>query len=219
MSVITARGQQVQDSINSKKIDLKEVYIRLKDGDSGKVRVLGLYDYVEYKAHGSFTHGIYTQPCIAVTGKECPLCKAANSGEEGFDVLYAKKRYVFALGDLATGTIKVWDCSKNQAKALIEQINEYKDDIDTLAFNFKRTGTKTETTFSLNPIIRLTGDDAEKFSKFDGVKVEDELFEQVLQARSEELMLKVLDAADFPMEKHFPNFVRETTEGSNGLVF
>ena len=32
-------------------------------------------------------------------------------------------------------------------------------------------------------------------------------------------MLKVLDAADFPMEKHFPNFVRETTEGSNGLVF
>lgn len=209
MSIITARGQEVEQTINQKKVDLKNVYIRLKENESVRVRVLGLHDYVEYKAHGSFSHKVYTQPCIEPLNKACPLCVASKSGEEGFDALYAKKRYLFAFADLDTGEIKVWDCSKAQAKSLISQINEYADDINEIAFNFKRTGTKTETKFSLNPILKLKGDDVDKFQKFDGEVIEDSFFESVLVPRSEQMMMDVLKEAGFPVVEYFPNYVEK----------
>lgn len=221
MSLITARGQEVEQSINQKKVDLKSVFIRLKEGDSVKVRVLGIHDYVEYKAHGSFAHKIYTQPCIEPLGKECPLCVASKSGEEGYDVLYAKKRYLMAFADLDKGELRVLDLTKGQAKKLIAQIKEYADDINDIAFNLKRTGTKTETAISLNPILKLKGDDVEKFAKFDDMAVEDSFFESVLVPRSEQMMMGVLKESGFPVIEFFPDYVEEVSEGEaqeNGEV-
>lgn len=216
MSLITARGQEVEQSINQKKVDLKSIFIRLKEGDSLKVRVLGIHDYVEYKAHGSFAHKIYTQPCIEPLGKECPLCLASKSGEEGYDGLYVKKRYLIAFADLDKGELRVLDITKGQAKKLIAQIKEYADDITEIAFNLKRTGTKTETSISLNPILKLKGDDVEKFAKFDDVQVEDSFFESVLVPRTEQMMMAVLKESGFPVLDYFPDYVEETTEGQNG---
>lgn len=212
MSLITAKGSEVELSINKKKVDLSQAYIRLKEGDSVKVRLLGTDDYVEYLAHSSFAHKVYTQPCITPTGEVCPLCVAGKSGEEEFDILYPKKRYLFAFADLDSGDIRVWDCSKAQAKVLINAIKEYADDINEIAFNFKRSGTKTETTYSLNPILKLKGDDVEKFRKFDGEKVTLEFFESVLQPRTKDMMLDVLMAAEFPVEEYFPDYVPKDKE-------
>ncbi|URZ16912.1 hypothetical protein [Clostridium felsineum] len=224
MGLINAKGNEINFE---GKVDLKKVFIRLKENQAIKVRVLGLTDYVEYKAHSDFGNKVYTQPCIEPLDKECPLCVASKSGVEGFDGLYVKKRYLFALGDLETGEIRVWDCSKSQAKSLIAQIKDYADDIGETAFNFKRTGNKTETSYTLNPILKLKGEDKEKFSKFDGVEVSDSFFESVLQPRPEQIMLEVLDDAGFPMQDYFPTYRRseptpaqggQATDGGDDLI-
>lgn len=203
MGLITARGNQVKESVNKQKVDLTKVYYRLKQGEGVKVRLLGTTDYVEYKAHSSFTHKVYTQPCVGVTGAECPLCTASKSGIEDFEALYPRKRYLFAFGDLENGDIRVIDVSKNQAKKLIADIEEYADNIGEIAFNLKRTGEKTDTTYSLNPILRLAGGDAEKFDSFEGVVVTDEFFNDVLVPRSFEMQVEILKEAGFPVEEYF----------------
>jgi hypothetical protein len=212
MAIFTARGEQAKENINRQNVDLSKVRINLKSGQSRKVRILGLNDYVEYKAHSSFNHKIYTQPCIEVLGKECPLCTASKSGIEEFEALRPKKRYVFAFGDMETGTTMIVDVSKGQAKKLISAIEEYKDEIDELAFNLKKEGEKTETAYLLNPIIKMKGYDQEQFDALDGIVVTDEFFSTVLNPRTEELMVKVLHEANFPVA----DFGMELPEEENG---
>lgn len=203
MSLVSAKGTD----INLNSVDLKAVYIRLKDGEAVKLRVLGLTDYIEYKAHSDFNNKVYTQPCIAPLDKVCPLCIASKSGIEEFKNLYARRRYLFAFGDMATGKLRVWDCSYGQAKDLLGQIAEYKDDIAETAFNFKRTGTKTETSYKLNPILKMKGDDAEKFHAFDDEEVPESFYESCLVPKSEQLMMDVLNEAGFPVIEFFPEYV------------
>lgn len=212
MSLVTGKGSE----INFNNVDLKKVYIRLKENEAVRVRVLGLTDYVEYKAHGDFNLKVYTQPCIEPMGSTCSLCTASRSGIEEFSNLYAKKRYIFAFADIDSGELRVWDCSKSQAKDLLGQIAEYSDDINDIAFNFKRTGNKTETSYKLNPILKLKGEDVDKFHKFDDETVEMSFYESVLVPRSEKMMLDILNEAGFPMSEYFPEYSEEAhTENSN----
>lgn len=202
MSLFTARGQEVKESINKTKVDLSKVQIRLKSNESVKVRILGLNDYVEYLAHSSFNHKIYTQPCVAVTGANCPLCIASKSGVEGYEALVPRKRYIFAVGDMESGEIKILDVSKNQAKKLIADIEEYKEDINDIAFNLKKVGEGTSTGYSLNPILKMRGNDQELFDALEGVEVTDEFFSSVLVPRKEELQVKILAESGFDVEAY-----------------
>lgn len=205
--MFTARGTEVQENINKKKVDLKNVYYRMKSGESAKVRLLGTTDYVEYISHGSFSHKVYTQPCVAVIGKECPLCIASKSGVEGFDALYPRKRYVFVFADLVSGELKALDVSKNQAKKLIEDIVEYTDEINEIAFNLKKTGESTNTIYSLNPILKMKGQEPVQFEAGADLEVTDEFLNSVLVPRSEELQIKTLAEAGFPVEEYFAKVV------------
>lgn len=203
MSVITARGQAAKESANKKSqsIDYKKIYIRLKDGDSVRVRLLSNIDYVEYMAHGDFNLGIYTQPCLKPAGKPCALCEAANSGLEKFEKLYARKRYLFALADIDDGSVRMFDATKGQATGLIDTIESYSEDLQDVAFTFKRTGTKTETLYSLNPILKMKPADKEKFDKFNGQEVDDSLFEAVLSPRTYEQQIEELQKAGFQVDQ------------------
>lgn len=212
MALFTARGQQVKENINRQKVDLSKVQIRLKQNESVKVRVLGLNDYVEYLAHSSFQHKIYTQPCVGVTGANCPLCTASKSGIEGFDALVPRKRYIFAFGDMESGEIKILDVSKNQAKKLIADMEEYADDINDIAFNLKKVGEGTSTGYSLNPILKMKGNDQDQFDAFEDVEVTDEYFGSVLVPRKEELQVKILHESGFPVEE----FGMELPEDAEG---
>jgi hypothetical protein len=207
MSLFTATGEQAKQSASKKNVDLKTAYIRLKEGESVRVRVLGLTDYVEYKAHGDFNLGIYTQPCITPqTGELDPLCIASKSGVEGFEKLAPKKRYIFALYDIDMKAVRFWDCSKTQATKMIGDIEEYKESIidgDVLAFNFKRTGNKTETVYSLNPILKLDEKGKEGFASADEVQVEMKDFEAVLIPRTVEQQIEALKQAGFPVDEYF----------------
>lgn len=218
MSIITAKGSQVAENVNKTNIDFKKVFIRLKDGESVKVRLLGVQDYVEYKAHANgFNIGVYTQPCIAPTGVECPLCTAHKSGIEEFEqALKPSYRYLVAMADIESGELRVWDCSKKQLKTFISQLEEYKEiieDGDELAFTFKRTGNKTDTSYTLSPILKLNNTLKEGYAKFDGQEVEISFFEQVLQPRSEKMMVSVLKEAGFPTDQYFPHVQLDDSNG------
>ena len=223
MSMISKRGQEVKEAVNKDSIDLKKVFIRLKDGQSIKVRLLGVQDYVQYRAHANgFNFGIYSQPCLAPTGVECPLCKAYEHDKEAYKDLRPSNKYLVAMADLEEGMIRVWDCSKNQLKNLIAQISEYEEDIATgeeMMFTFKRTGTKTSTTYTLSPIInkKQRADLEDNYHKFDDMVVEDSFFEGCLVPRSESIIMNALKQAGLPVETIFPDYVfEEATE--NGSV-
>ena len=203
MSVITARGKAAKESATkaNSSIDFKKVYIRLKDGESVRVRLMSSEDYVEYKAHGSYNLGIWTQACLEPAGKPCALCEAAKTAySDDIKNLYARKRYLFAMADLNTGELRVFDATKGQATNLIDTIEEYAENLGDVAFTFKRTGNKTETNYSLKPILKPKGDDKEKFAKFDELEVTDEFFEAVLLPRTYEQQVEALTEAGFPVE-------------------
>lgn len=215
MSIFTKRGAEAKESIEKKNVDLKNAYYRMKSGDSAKVRILSAQDFVEYLSHGSFAHKVYTQSCVSVLGQECPMCVASKSGIEGFDALYPKKRYVFVFGDMASGELKALDVSKNQAKALISAIEEYKDDLHELAFTLKKTGESTSTTYSLNPIIRMKDDEPAQFEGLADLEVTDEYLESILQPRTVEFQVSVLKDAGFPTDEYFPHIkIEDKSEGT-----
>lgn len=213
MSVLMGRGEQAKKALESgSKIDLKKIFIRLKAGQSRKVRILTPYDYVAYKAHGHYAKGVFTQPCIKVAGERCLLCEAANyegdlvekddKGKSVWSSMYARKRVLFAFVDLEEDEIRVFDATKSQADGLIATIDEYADELDSIAFTFKRTGERNETSYTLSPIMpKKMAEVQEVFDKWDGKEVPDELFEEAVQARTNEQQAKELKQAGFPVEK------------------
>lgn len=204
MSLFTATGEEAKKSANQKNVDLKKAYIRLKENESVRVRVLKKDDYVEYMAQGDYNLDIYTQPQIdAILGYASPLTVASKSGVEGFDKLYAKKRYIFALYDIDQKMVRFWDCSKAQATKMIGDIEEYADNIGEIAFNFKRVGNKTETVYSLNPILKLDDAGKEGFETANDVTVDITDFDAVLKPRSAEQQIELLKQAGFPVEQFF----------------
>jgi hypothetical protein len=206
MSLLTARGQQALESAKQKKVDLKKVYIRLKDGDSVRVRLLGITERTvgEYKAHGDFKKGIYTKPCIAPTGEECPYCVAANSGVEGWDKFYAKKRYLIVFFDIDAQALRVWDASKQQGETVLKLMEEYADSINDMPFTFKRTGSDgSNTTYNLIPILKLSDEDKKKFEAGANVEIPENFFDQILIPLTREQMIQNLMKAGFPVADFF----------------
>lgn len=225
MGLIQKKGQEVKEAVSKDNVDLKKVFIRLKDGQSLKVRILGVEDYVQYKAHANgYNFGIYTQPCLAPTGKECPLCKTYEYDKEEYKDLHPSNRYLVAMADLESKEVRVWDCSKTQLKGFISQLDEYAQDIrdgEEMMFTFKRSGTKTSTTYTLSPIINKKQLNLleEAYHSFDGMVVEDSFFEACLQPRTENFIMDNLKQGGLPVEDIFPDYVftnegatQETTE-------
>lgn len=217
MSGLMKRGASAIESLEEKKVDLKNVYYRLKPNESVKVRILSVNDMVEYLAHSDYAHRIFTQPCSTPAGKPCPLCVAAKSGVEGYDALKPRKRYVFAFGDLMTGEIKILDVSKNQAIALLSSLREYEEELGEVAFTLKRTGEGTATSYVLNPILKMKNEEPAQFHAFDGMTVEDAFFNQVLNVRDEEFVVKTLAEAGFPVAQFFPHINLEEQPKADDL--
>lgn len=213
MPIFMGRGEEAKKAIENSggSLDLKKAFIRLKAGQSVRVRILTPYDYVAYKSHGHYSKGVFTQPCLKVIGERCLMCEAANydgelvekddKGKSVWNPLYAKKRVLFGFVDLDEDMIRVFDATKKQADALIATIDEYADELDSLAFKLSRTGEKNETTYSLSPILpKKMKDIQEVFDKWEGKTIEDVLFEEALQARTLEEQAKELQRAGFPVK-------------------
>lgn len=220
MSLFTKKGTEAKKSATEKNVDLKKVYVRLKDGDGVRVRLLGITDNTvrEYKSHGDFNKGIYTSPCIEPAGVECPYCVASQSGVEGWDTFYARKRYLFVFFDIDTQALRVWDASKQQGEALLKLMEEYDESIEDMAFTFKRTGAgASDTSYNLIPILKLKAEDKEKFEAGADVDVPEDFLDSVLIPRTREQMIENLKKADFPVEDFFSDAKPEQELDETGV--
>ena len=224
MGLIAAKGSAAVESANKASVDLKETMIRLKDGDSVKVRLLGTEDYVEYLAVSDFNLGVFTQPSREPLGEKDYFVEAgrlADAGkvDEKFKTLYPKKRYLIAMADVATGKLRAWDASKSQFNSFVAQLEDYKEliaDGDEAVFTFKRSGNKTDTTYSLQYVPKPKAAELEGFHKFDGKEATIEFFESLLQPRTPKLQVSVLKEKGFPVEEYFPEVdLSEETEGTD----
>lgn len=223
MSLFTAKGNEVKEQVKKQKVDLKEAFIRLKaENESIHVRVLGLEDFVSYRAHGDYKKELYNTPCLKVAGQLCPYCIAHDKGGEEWKDFYAKERYMFAFGDLLSGKVKILEVSKNQAKKLISQIDEYADEIvnGEVAFNLTRAGTGTATVYVLNMIPpKRMKDLQDKYDVFNDVEVDLEFFEERLVSKSPTYMLNLLEDAGFPIDAHFDaELVKQAREEKQKLT-
>ena len=209
-SLFTAKGEAAVASASKKNLDLKKVYIRLKEGESKRVRVLGITENTvrEYMSQGDFNIGIFTQPDISpILGGPSPLTIASKSGIEKFEKLYVKKRYLMVFADLdapeGESPLRVWDCSKAQGVAMQTLWKEYDDSKDDVAFTLKRTGDKTETVFHLLPIMKLKPEDKVKFEALEGIEVPADFLDNVLTPRTEAQQIELLEKAGFPVKDFF----------------
>jgi len=216
MGVITGKGKEIKKHIKPKddgeKLDFKKIRINKdlkKEGDLVRVRVLSDEDYTTYEAHGSYTNGIYTTPCTnpldsngnqLVEGGRCLYCEAVEHGFEPNE-LKSKTRFLFAFYDIDMEMVRIHEVSYNQGVSLIGDIDTYAEDLDDYAFELKRKGTGTKTTYTLQPILKLKGDDKDRFDKAAGQKVDEDLFERVLYVKNLNQQAIDLENAGFDVEK------------------
>lgn len=244
MSLIGKKGNEVLKNLNEpeheyEKVDFKELYIRLKEKESITVRLLGTEDFISYKAHASgFALGLYSTPCIAPLGKECPLCKVnkyayENGHDDEMKGTKVTERYLVAMVDLATEKIRLWDCSKGQLKSFLEDLEDYKDMIEEgeeIYFKFSRSGSGKETKYSLKPILapkqlnEVKAKYSEVFRKFDGVEVQDSDFEKGLVPKApEKLIQEIFDSKISHSSVVFNNirtpFVKNTVMEDEDIPF
>lgn len=201
MSVITARGTEARENAEKERLDTSKIYLRLKNGESHKVRVLSVTDYVEYNAVQDWDNGIYSQP----VGPDSPLVKAHKEGGPSFEGLFPRKRYAFVFASIETGELVAFDASKNQAKNLISTIEEYADNIGETAFTFKRTGEKTATVYSLNPKLKMDATEQSAFDAFNDTEVEMAFFESILQPNDDKFVVKLMAEIDPSIVSLFPH--------------
>jgi hypothetical protein len=211
MSVFTGKGKGIKEQMKNRKkasegekLDYKKIKINKdlkKEGDSIRVRILGNEDFTTYEAHGSYEKGIYTTPCIDPNGtgeQRCLMCEASK--HEGFKELKTSTRFLFAFYDIDMEMVRYIEVSYTQGGSLMDDIEEYEDSLEDVAFTLKRQGTGTKTTYKLSPILKLKGDDKERFDKADGLKVEDNFFEKALYIKSTNQMGIDLENAGFDVE-------------------
>ncbi|MED4841540.1 hypothetical protein P9695_14805 [Weizmannia sp. CD-2023] len=227
MGVITGKGKEIKKHIKPKddgeKLDYKKIKINKdlkKEGDLVRVRVLSDEDYTTYESHGSFTNGIYTTPCTNprdTSGNplnkdgRCLYCEAVEHGfEEG--ELKSKTRFLFAFYDIDMEMVRVLEVSYNQGISLIGDIDTYAEDIDEYAFELKRKGTGTKTAYTLQPILKLRGDDKKRFDSAEGQKVDEDLFEKVLYVKNLNQQAVDLENAGFDVEKELGFEIKDETK-------
>ena len=227
MGLISAKGNEAVQSAGKSSVDLSEIMIRLKDKEAVKVRLLSAEDFVEYEAISEYNLGVYTQPSREPLGEKDYFIEAgklakqkADGVDEKFEKLFPRKRYLIAMADIGTGKLRAWDCSKAQFNNFIAQLEEYKElieDGEQIVFNFKRSGNSTDTTYTLQPVMKkLTAAEKEAYDSFDEVVADIEFFESLLQPRTPKLQVSVLKEKGFPVEKYFPevDISEESAEGT-----
>lgn len=199
-------GDAAIKEVNTERKSFKDTFITLKKGESVKVRILSRQAIIAYKAHSSFEHKIYTTPCVRPLGEDCILCNVANSGREEFKKVYAKPRYMIAFGDMESGDIKFYECSKATAKLFEETCLEYEEELNTNFFTLKKTGDKGE--HSIQIALKFKGTEKEQFDNFEGIEVTEDMFEAVLQPRNPDFILEALYNAGYPVREELdPTFV------------
>lgn len=221
MSFIKARGEEAAAVAAKEKVSVEKLLKTFKSGDSYRVRIAGVTDFVSYESHSVFGKngtGILTTPCVH--GKECPYCQATTALYAEFNrtqdeevkgvagQLKKKERFLFGFINLEDGQPLVLDFSKKQAKGLIDIIKKNATKINKNAFEISKNGSGQATIVALDRLDEedLSAAELKAFTDAAKTKILDEQFE-VLQVKTIEEALTDLRNFGFATERIGTNAV------------
>ncbi|WP_244863407.1 hypothetical protein [Paenibacillus cisolokensis] len=121
-------------------------------------------------------------------------------------LLKGKPKYLVAFVNLADGQYGVVDLTPKQASGVFATIQKYAKRLDKLAFELSKTGSSTNTTVSLTPILdmdeELTEQERKNFEAADALEPFDfALFETCLYVADEAEQTKNLEIAGFDIRR------------------
>lgn len=231
-SMFTKRGAAAVTSATAEKETKSSVLVSFTSGTTLKVRIKSKEDSVEYFAYGMFgkvSTFVPKNPADRndrgyVTGNAGPWDRAAqllyddakaakDAGDEAKAekirqqayLLKGKAKYLVAFGNLADGADIVVDLTPKQAAGVFATIEKYAKKLGTMAFELTKSGSSTNTTVTLSPIIDMDEDltDAERanFAKAGEKPFDFEQFETCLFVADEAEQIKNLVVAGFDIAR------------------
>lgn len=220
LSLIAKKGRAAAESAMSEGGKVFESLVSFKSGMTYIVRVPSLDDFVEFYCHSVFKV-FYSTVCTRAAGKDDLYDKAvsllyddANKAKDATNEelakelrqqayqLKAKPRYLFGFFNLDDGEPILIDVSKKQAQALITAIDKYEKRVDIMAFELSKSGSGTNTTVSLLPMLDdITPTHQKNFEATEGKEFPGELYGKVLYAKDENKQVEDLIAFGFDVSR------------------
>lgn len=185
-NIFIASGKEVKERAENKGLTpRKNVFIRLADGES--VRIAFFPDqeslFKEYYCHTDFMRKIYSHPCIL---ENCPSCQAN---------IKRSRKVLIPVYDLDNKDVRIIDASITQFTTIARVMEEYKD--EKIAFKYSRSGTGTNTVYTLTPILpnKLSNEDKQKMNELHEIqaKITDEFLLKALNPKTREQMIEMLE--------------------------
>lgn len=232
MSQFTRKGSAAVSAATADKETKQSAHVPFPSGTTLKVRILSPEDSAEYYAHSIFGKVPTFVPKVPaernergfITGNPSLFDQAADllyaeakalkdAGNEAAAekvrneayLLKSKPRYLVGFGNLETGELGFVDLTPKQAKTVFAAITKYAKKLDKLAFELSKTGSSTDTTVTLSPILDMDEDlsDAERenFGKLDGKQFEFALFDGFLYEADEAEQATNLVKAGFDISR------------------
>lgn len=231
MSQFTKRGTAAVESATAEKDAGTSLHVPFPSGATLKVRIKSAEDSAEYYAHSYFGKVSTFVPKVPadrnakgyVTGNASVWDRAADllyadakaldsaGDSKGAEdkrkeayLLKSKPRYLVGFGNVETGEDGFVDLTPKQAKGVFAAIAKYAKKLDKIAFELTKSGSSTDTTVTLSPILDmdedLTEEERKNFDKcgekpFDFVAFEGFLFEADEAEQTRNLVIAGFDIA------------------------
>ena len=203
----------------------KKSFASLANGNTYKVRALGLTDFITFRSYGIYkvVNSFTPEKLPTLNAKGFPVenltpwdkasdyyakqmfeetdeaKKAALSVEAA--KYRGKQRFALGFIDLETGEPVVFDLSKNQALAVHAVLKKNAAKLDKKAFEIEKSGKGNSTTALLTPLDLddLTEKERENFAKYDGQHFDGSNFDGLLYVANEEEQKQLLKQAGFDL--------------------
>ena len=198
-------------------------FASLANGNTFKVRALGLSDFITFRSYGIFKviNSFTPEKLPTLNAKGFPvdnltpwdkasdyyIKKAFDTKDEVKQKVLreeaakyrGKQRFAMGFIDLATGEPVVFDLSKNQALAVHAVLKKNAAKLDKKAFEIEKSGSGNSTTALLTPIDldELTTKEQENFAKYEGKSFNEEDFDGLIYIATEEEQVQSLVQAGF----------------------
>lgn len=228
MSIFSKRGSEAVAAATAEKDGKESALVAFPSGTTLKVRVKSAEDSAEYYGYSIFKKVntfVPKEPAQRnakgfITGNPTVWDRAAEyyygmakqareagdeaAAKEYSDAAYlfkGKPRYLMGFGSLETGEDIVVDLSAKQAKTIIAAIQKYAKKLDKIAFELSKSGSSTDTTVTLTPILDMDEDLTEQeranFVKCGEKPFDFAVFEDCLYIADETEQIKNLVVAGF----------------------
>lgn len=204
MSILLSKGSETLD--NSEKgggKGNKAGFIRLKSGESIRIAFVAdraipenvVFASAEYLNHGDYENNIQSHPCLEPVGNGCHSCDKGVPRSKRFVISFVVlDDYTKGKTKIESGNVGVLDVSKKQYNAIKTAVKDYFEDeaIFEMAFKLSKTGTGTDSSYAISPILKLKGDDAERVAAAKEVELEEDFFDNALRPRTNEQLRDLL---------------------------